>query len=277
MLVLVLVLVLLDGGGSSSRCEPASNAGYSVTVVERTVGLGGGSVISKANGSSGYAYNMNAAYFPAVDSAAADASGGGVDGLIVRVGNRPNYGPTGLAAVRRVGDPNTSTRFEFVDSSRLIVPCPTINGSHSPHTASAPCADDPRIAYRPRDETYYMTYGNDSGLDKNMSGRVQWIATSKAPWIASSWTFHHPITQAFKLTSGASLIIRDDAGPGALHYAILTAKNTAGGLYTATSTDLLNWHTNASEPWCVGRRGMFDQKGMASGPQAERLSDGNYL
>ena len=46
-------------------------------------------------------------------------------------------------------------------------------------TAAAPCADDPRIVYRPLDETYYMTYGNDSGLTQNMSSRVQWIGTSK--------------------------------------------------------------------------------------------------
>ena len=85
---------------------------------------------------------------------------------------------------------------------------------------------------------------------------------SRSPWEAESWTFHGPLTTVFGTTSGASLLIRDDtAAPTPTHYAIITTANTAGGLYTATSTDLLNWDVNTTA-WCKGRRGKFDQKGM---------------
>ena len=164
----------------ASRCEPAFNPGYTVQVVERALGPGGGAVLSKANGTSGFNYSMNAAYFPA------SSAPGAVDGLVVRVGNQARYGPTGLAVVRRIGG-NSSMHFEFVDDTKLVVPCPTINNTHADHTPSAPCADDPRIAYRALDQKYWMTYGNDSGLDKSMSGRVQWVASSKTPWVSSSW------------------------------------------------------------------------------------------
>ena len=98
------------------------------------------------------------------------------------------------------------------------------------------------------------------------------------------WTFHGPITRDFGVTSGVSLILRDDAippngtaGANVTHFALIATANTAGGLFSATSTDLLHWTTNNTSAWCTGRHGKFDQKGIAAGPQAERLSDGNYL
>ena len=59
--------------------------------------------------------------------------------------------------------------FEVADNTKVIVGCPKVNGSAP--TAAAPCADDPRIVYRALDSTYYMTFGNDSGLDKTLSGQ----------------------------------------------------------------------------------------------------------
>ena len=124
-----------------------------------------------------------AGYFPG-------PPGGGADGLVVRVGNTPRYGPTGLAVVRRTSNGTAPAAFEHVDWSKMVVRCPVINHTHPPgaggRTAAAPCADDPRIVYRAADETYYMTFGNDSGLDHTLSGRVEVIATSKTPWVADS-------------------------------------------------------------------------------------------
>lgn len=76
---------------------------------------------------------MNAAFWPAGQQ--------GVDGLVVRVGNTASYGPTGLAAVRRVGNASSSFEFEHVDESKMIVPCPVINsssGNHHGKTAVSP-------------------------------------------------------------------------------------------------------------------------------------------
>ena len=108
-----------------------------------------------------------------------------------------------------------------------------------------------------------------------MSSRVTWVGSSQTPWIPSSWTFHGPVSRRSKLSSGASLLLRDDV-PGSLHYAFIGTVNTAGALYSATSTDLINWTTNDTA-WQRGRPGHFDHNGIAAGPQAERLSDGNYL
>ena len=45
-------------------CEPKTNPGYSIAVVDRSLGPGGGAVISHANGTSSYLYNMNVRISP---------------------------------------------------------------------------------------------------------------------------------------------------------------------------------------------------------------------
>ena len=219
--------------------------------------------ISKENGTSSFTYNFNSAYFPAPVS-------GGADGLAIRVmDTQPGGLGAGIAVVRRIGG-NESMTFEHVSGG----PSQLVLGCSKPPTPSAPCADDPRMAYSPGTNTYWLTYDNTSGLDKSMSGRVTWIASSQTPWVPASWTFHGPVAP-FKLTAGVSLLIRDDV-PDSLHYAFIGNVNTAGSLYYATSPDLVNWTLNHSA-WQRGRPDHFDHNGIAAGPQAERLSDGNYL
>jgi predicted GH43/DUF377 family glycosyl hydrolase len=244
--------------------SPSPMHGYSVEVTERNVApVGGGAVISRANASSDFTYNFNAAYFPAPSS-------GGADGLAIRVLNAINKTDSGIAVVRRLGGPQSMT-FEHVHGGKdqMILTC-----SHPP-TADSPCADDPRMVYRPKTGTYYMTYDNTSGLDKNLSGRVTWIASSQQPWVPSNWSFHGPVAPEFKKTAGVSLLLRDDV-PGSLHYAFIGNRDTAGSLYSATSADLITWHVNHTA-FQGGRPGYFDHGGIAAGPQVERLSDGSYL
>ena len=61
-LAAAVFLLARAGPAPASRCEPVTNPGYSVAVVERAVGPGGGSVVSKANGTSTFNYNMNPGY-----------------------------------------------------------------------------------------------------------------------------------------------------------------------------------------------------------------------
>ena len=60
-----------------------------------------------------------------------------------------------------------STKYTPASMENLLVNCPGINASypagHGPTKAGAPCADDPRIVYRPKDDTYYLTYNYDAG------------------------------------------------------------------------------------------------------------------
>lgn len=95
--------------------------------------------------------------------------------------------------------------------------------------------------------------------DKTMSGRVTWIGSSQTPWVPSSWTWHNPVIPDLKLTSGASLLLRDDV-PDSPHYAFVANVNTAGSLFYATSTDLLTWTRNKTA-WQSGRKGFFDHNG----------------
>jgi len=255
---------------SFPRCEPTSNPGYSLDVVERSLGPGGGAVISKANGTSSFDFSFTTAWFPG-------RSEQEQDGLVVRVGNntrQPWF--TGFAVVRRLPG---SQAFDHVDSSKMLIDCENMNFSKGHPTALRPCADDPRILYRAADKTYYMTYQNSSGLEYG-STRITWIGTSKTPWEPMSWTFYSPkeigLSPLFNHTAGMSIVLRDGTAPNPKHVAFFMTANTAGALYAATSTDLLHWNVS-TEPWCAGRAGHFDHGGIAAGPQAERLSDGNYL
>ena len=129
--------------------------GYAVTVIERNVApsSAGGSIISKENKTSNFTYNFNSAYFPA-------NSQGGSDGLVVRVEDKqPGGKGSGIAVVRRVGGAAGSMKFEVITgaSAQMILTC------SKPATPASPCADDPRIIYRPKTETYYLTYDNTSG------------------------------------------------------------------------------------------------------------------
>ena len=77
-------------------------------------------------------------YFPA-------NSLGGVDGLAIRVEDKqPGGKGSGIAVVRRVGGTD-SMQFEQVTGSaeQMILTC------SRPPTAASPCADDPRMLYRP--------------------------------------------------------------------------------------------------------------------------------
>eukprot|EP01043_Picozoa_sp_COSAG02_P055134 COSAG02_NODE_6350_length_3630_cov_2.884452_3_plen_300_part_00 len=173
----------------SDVCKSAN--GYTVSVVDRALGPGGGSVISFANRTSDFLFNYNSAYF-------ASNKAGDPDGLIVRVqatpkwyvnGSEIHFPRSGLAAVRRVGGAE-SIAFEHVSMDKVFVGCPKLTCSEPlsskdcEPSEALPCADDPRIIYRAKTDTYYLVYDND------LKGRVSKMATSKSPWNVSSWTFY---------------------------------------------------------------------------------------
>ena len=259
-----------------AACRSAND--YTIDVVDRAPGPGGGSVISYSNGTSDFLFNYNAAYF-------ASNKAGDADGLIVRVQARPkwfengteiHFPRSGLAAVRRIGGKG-SVKFEHVSMDNVFVSCPKLDCADSlskdcAPTKERPCADDPRIMYRAKTDTYYLVYDND------LNGRVSMMATSKTPWNVSSWTFYDsPIFADHPTTSGASLLARDDYAPAPdLHYAFVAIAGDAGPMYVGTSGDLIHWNVSDTI-WQQGRKGCFDHNGLAAGPPAERLSDGNYL
>ena len=69
------------GAVNPPQPSPAPTHGFAVSVIDRNLGPpGGGAVVSKANGTSSFEYNFNAAYFP-VSPQGQD----GRDGLAIRV------------------------------------------------------------------------------------------------------------------------------------------------------------------------------------------------
>ena len=76
----IMQLVVISAARDIPQCNPTTNPGYSVDVVERSLGPGGGAVISKANGTSSFDYSFTTAWFPGRTEQERD-------GLVVRVGN----------------------------------------------------------------------------------------------------------------------------------------------------------------------------------------------
>lgn len=99
------------------------------------------------------------------------------------------------------------------------------------------------------------------------------LSTSKDPLDAHGWSLHGAVFP-FSYTSGASLLFRDgEAGP---HLAFVCNSNTAAQLLLAESDDGVTWR-DAHRIFMQGRPGCWDEKGVAAGPQPERLSNGDYL
>ena len=102
------------------------------------------------------------------------------------------------------------------------------------------------------------------------------LSTTLDPFNSSGWTFRGPLLgAAAAYTGGTSLLLRD-APP---HYAFVGDSDTANAINLGTSDDGYAWvlKTNSKAPWMAGRPGMWDASGVASGPQPERLSSGDYL
>jgi len=238
---------------------------YAVDVIAHPVTTSGSSLISLANGSSKFRYNLNAAYFP--------LDGGG-DGLMVRVCNcswhsapqphcsdgwpfRASWGS--VAAVTR--KPGSDWEYNALNYSSIVV-----DG-----------AADPRITRREKDGVYYMTadlLGCHTVSGQKMKACTH-VFTSKTPLVKSSWKDNGMMANTCaKCNGGASILIRDDV-PGSVHYAFLGTSDTASGLAYATSDDLLNWTYQGS--WQGGRPGKWDSNGLAVGPQPMRLSTGDYI
>ena len=71
-------------------------------------------------------------------------------------------------------------------------------------------AIDPRIRYRPKTRTYYLTWDN---CTFQCTFRSSMLSVSKDPFNASSWTLVGPIIPKMQ-TAGVALLFRDDV-PGA--------------------------------------------------------------
>eukprot|EP00041_Stephanoeca_diplocostata_P013835 m.246001 g.246001 ORF g.246001 m.246001 type:complete len:400 (+) comp19482_c0_seq1:114-1313(+) len=253
---------------------------YKVSVTDRDPVPNGAALISHVNGTSVFNFSFTTAWFPAPPGS------GTPDGLIVRVVEcSPNHHScagvphpewTNAGALATVG----------ADLSATSTPTTQHITQHNirwPGTPGPPHSDtgrwgaaDPRLTFRAKDKTYYLTW--DNCTHNCEPTRSTLLSTTKDPFSADGWTLHGPVLPG-AYTGGASLLFRDDAGDDATHYAFVSDSNTAGTIKLAESHDGITWKlpTNVSrQTFMTGRPDCWD-KAVATGPQPERLSNGDYL
>ena len=126
---------------------------------------------------------------------------------------------------------------------------------------------DPRIVYREKDKTYYLT--------ADVQPYETHLFTTKTPLVRDSWIHHGPlVADCITCKGGASLLIRDDSEDG-VHYAFVATSSISAALNYATSTDMINWKLKGF--WQGGRPGRWDAHVLAAGPQPMKLSTGDYV
>lgn len=259
-------------------CQFASGSTYDVTVVVRDAIASGSSLISRKNGSSAFNYSFTTGWFPAPAGSAHE------DGLVVRVVecnanhhscagvDHPEWTNSGALAVVGAALSGAAPSAEFVSAANvswLGVDAPPHGGTKALWGFA-----DPRVAVRALTGEYFVTF--DNCTQNCFPSRTGMLATSFDPFNASGWTFRGPLLGASAPYSGGTALLLRDAPP---HYAFVGDSNTANSINLATSMDGYTWvlNTTSKAPWMTGRPGMWDEKGVAAGPQVERLSSGDYL
>ena len=251
---------------TSSAAQPR----YSAVVLEHPATSTGASLISMVNGSSDFRYNLNSGYLP-LPNAEAEAEGG-TEGLVLRVCNCSwgHAGHTPASQQPGCAQPFASAGASSWGATAITVRSPTDPASYGHVSAASIILDgavDPRIVYRPKDKTYYLT------ADSQPYCTHLW--TSKTPLNRSSWQPRGPVVatdQCKTIKGGASLLVREDNGT---HFAILATSDTSAALRYATSTDMVTWTDRGF--FQRGRPGMWDAHGMAAGPPPQQLTTGDYV
>jgi predicted GH43/DUF377 family glycosyl hydrolase len=252
----------------------ARQSDYDVVVMQRNAVPGGGALISRmsafgAVGPNNTAFNFSfaTAWFPTPD---------GGDGLIVRNVEcsddhhactgvaHPQWTNAGALAVVKASLGASAPAVEPVTEASIFWA-----GTPPPSPLERWGAADPRCAYRKADKTYYLTWDN---CTRNCyPHRSTYLSTSTDPFNPDSWTLHGPILPGI-YTGGASLLMRESPP----HYAFVGNSNTANAILLASSQDGVKW-TQENQSFMSNRPGCWDEKGVAAGPQPERLSNGDYL
>ena len=259
-------------------------------------------LISHASGSSDFTFNFATAWFPLPKSSDTDNS---TDGLVVRcvecnpdhhscAGRQlhPEWSNAGALALVGATLPATGTlSVEHISYSDVFwagtAPPPRSNVSQWG-------AADPRIAYRPANSRYYLTW--DNCTQNCYPHRTTLLSSTADPRDPTGWTLHGSLLPGV-YTGGASLLFRDEQAteqhgdtndppataalkPKAKQLAFVGNSDTAAAILLAESDDGVTWAlpANASRrTFMEGRPGCWDAPGVAAGPQPERLSTGDYL
>ena len=240
-------------------------------------------MISHVNGTSDFTFNFATAWFPAPPG----GSSGDTEGLVVRVVecnpdhhpcpnvSHPEWSNAGAVTIVPASLPADGPLTTAHITAELV----SWNGATPPpHSNTSKWgAADPRIVYREKDETYYLTW--DNCTQNCYPHRITYLSTTKNPHDKKGWTFHGEVFP-FPYTSGASLLFRDGAGDHGPQLAFVCNSNTANQILLAESADGFKWELPkdpSKKVFMAGRPSCWDKDGVASGAQPERLSNGDYL
>jgi predicted GH43/DUF377 family glycosyl hydrolase len=273
---------------------------YRVNITDRSLGPGGGSVISQINGSSDFRYNFNAAWLPLPDhlggglflrvtdtntnaglaahSDGAGGAGGAGSGLgrscsITTANSSQSHSM--IAFVRAISD--DGLQFEKVTRASLVVPV-------------APSLD-PRATYRALTGEYFLTYQCNFAHGAELL-RKTFVARTLTPENASSWIdmptpIFRDVEGEERQDCGTCVFFPEDHAISDLAtgtaktppaYVLATFGGLRGGnLSLAVSHDnLSSWQTQ-TRPLLATRASHWDNRTLSSGPCPLRLSDGNWL
>jgi predicted GH43/DUF377 family glycosyl hydrolase len=124
--------------------------------------------------------------------------------------------------------------------------------------------EDPRMAFNPHDELYYMFYTayNGSSILLNM-------ATSPNPTDGGKWQRHGPVFPNIQNSKSGAVLIRDQPP----HYLLWGDSS----IRVVKSDNLMSWPADGGEILLSPRSDSFDSRLVESGPPPLRLTDGNYL
>jgi len=224
---------------------------------------------------SSFLWNYNTAYVPLSATQ---------DGLMIRVQNpsinktQNGAGPSSLAFARFLDSDNLA--IENVDSQSVML------SPEEPWELLG--VEDPRVAYRALDGTYFMLYTAVQATNTpSVIARLS-LAIADDPTSASSWKRMGPIFpdcanvsapnctgHILQWSKSGAMIIRDGFdGP---HYLMFGDSSFLPGIQLATSIDLFNWDIQPGIFLPVRGEEYFDSFLVESGPPPIMLSDGNYF
>jgi predicted GH43/DUF377 family glycosyl hydrolase len=135
--------------------------------------------------------------------------------------------------------------------------------------------EDPRVVYREKTGEYILLYTAVQDFHNGTLSAKLAMATTKTPFIASSWVRHGPVFPDIPWSKSGALLLRDDV-PGSPHYLIFGDSSLMPGIQMALSYDLKTW-TIQPGLFLQTRPDSWDSALVESGPMPLRLSDGNYL
>jgi predicted GH43/DUF377 family glycosyl hydrolase len=132
--------------------------------------------------------------------------------------------------------------------------------------------EDPRVAYRAKDKTYYMMYSAVQQFPDKVVSMLS-LATTQTPWVKESWNRQGFVFPSISWSKSGALLFRDDVSTETPTHYLIWGDDY---LTMATTTDLKTF-TNLPGKWIELRQDKFDSALVESGPPPMRLADGNYL